>query len=243
MRRGVALRQDQGRLLFRFVFGAFGRDRYTFRCALAGQLLDGIAEGQAIEPLDEINSVTADFLVVRIPAAAVDPDLMLLPEILVPFPCQRFSVRFQKRFDVGAFCSKDLLLCVSFHGPPVIVDLPRKSIALPRGVLLLSAVCSGCRSCPLLSGVASLACIACPCGGCGDVVSFIQPVVRFSMSYGGKIPSHSQRDFRFYNPLWTVVNRNLVFHDCSGSPPGQLPEPQGHPPLIHNFTSEMAVTS
>ena len=118
MRRGVTLRQDQRRPLFRFAFGAFGRDRYTFHCTFSCQLPDSVTEFQAEEPFREIDGVPADFLVVRIPAAAVDPDLVLLPEILVPFPCQRFPMGFQKRFDVGAFCSKDLLLCVIAHGPP-----------------------------------------------------------------------------------------------------------------------------
>ena len=124
LRRRVTLRQDQRRLLFRFAFGAFdafgalGRDRCAFRWALADQLPDGVAEFQPEEPFCEIDGVTADFLVVRIPAAPVDPYLMLLPEIFVPLSSQRFPVGFQERFDVGVFCSLYLLLCVVTHGPP-----------------------------------------------------------------------------------------------------------------------------
>ena len=79
---------------------------------------------------------------------------------------------------------------------------------------------------------------ACPCGGPGDVVS--HPVGRSVVNeLWGKIPLLSQRDFRFYNPLRTIVYRNLIYHGYSGSPPGQLPEPQGHPSLesVHTNAS------
>ena len=69
----------------------------------------------------------------------------------------------------------------------------REGIVLPRGVFDLCVLPFAPDAVPaplFQDGVASLAYMAYPCGGLGDVVSLIRSVVRLSMSFEGKYPHY-----------------------------------------------------
>ena len=135
IRRRIPFRQDERLPFFRRRKRRMNRN--VFRSVRPDQFPDGVGEFKTVEPLDEIDGVTADVLVMRKPVAPVDPDLMLLPQVFLTFAYSRLPVGCEKRHEVGVVCSLNLLLCVIVHVPPLVYDLPRKGI-VPRRAFCFS---------------------------------------------------------------------------------------------------------